>query len=76
MDDRAAPPVRRDGGTADRDVFYPERAGIDHNGLIDGADTHDLERKARDDRLSKGDGESEPSDDAVGIRLDRDGSGG
>ena len=34
------------------------------------ADTHDLERKTRDDRLLISHSESEPPDDAVGIRLD------
>jgi hypothetical protein len=36
------------------------------------ANTHDLERKTRDDRLSIAHSESDPPDDAVGIRLDRD----
>ena len=76
MDDRAAPPIRRDGDAADRNVVYSERAGIDYNGMIGAADAHDLKRKARDDRFLEGNGESEPSDDTISIWLDRDGSGG
>jgi len=53
MDDRAAPPIRRDGDAADRNVVYSERAGIDYNGMIGAADAHDLKRKARDDRFLK-----------------------
>ena len=76
MDDRAAPSVRRDDGVADPNVFDPERAGIDHDGALGTTDTDDLERKARDDRLLIGHSESEPADDAVGIRLCGDGPGG
>jgi hypothetical protein len=76
VEDRAAPPVRRDGGAADPDIFDPERAGVDHDRLFAAADTNDLERKTRDDGLLIGHRESEPPDDAVGIRLDRDFPGG
>ena len=53
-------------------IFDPERAGVDHDRLFAAPDTNDLERKTRDDRLSIGHRESEPPDDAVDIRLDRD----
>ena len=76
MEDRAAPPVRRDGGAADPDACDPKRAGIDHDSGFATADTHDLERKTRDDSLSMGHSESQPTDDAVGIRLYGDGTGG
>src|ERR1700737_4260408 len=76
VDDRAAPPVGGDGGAADPDVLDPERAGIDHDRMLGPTDTHDLECKARDDRLLISQSESEAPDDAVGIGLDRDGPGG
>ena len=76
MDDRAAPSVRRDDGVADPNIFDPERTGIDHDGALGTTDTDDLERKARDDRLVIGHSESEPADDAVGIRLRGDGPAG
>src|SRR5580658_811090 len=75
MDDRAAPSVRRDDSVADLYVFDPERAGINHDGALGTTDTDDLERKARDDRLLIGHSESEPADDAVGVRLRGDGPG-
>src|ERR1700758_277410 len=68
VDDRTAPPIRRDGGAADPDAFYPERAGFDHDRGFAKADTHDLERETRDDHVMMGHSESQPPDDAVGIR--------
>ena len=76
MEDRAAPPVRRDRGAADPEIFDPERAGIDHDRPFAAGDAQDLQGKTRDDRLLIGHSESEPPDDAVGIRLDRDFPGG
>src|ERR1700738_2332168 len=76
MEDRAAPPVRRDRGAADPEIFDPERAGVDYDRPFAAGDPQDLQRKTRYDRLLVGHSESEPSDDAVGIRLDRDFSGG
>ena len=76
VEDRAAPPVRRDGGAADPEIFDPERAGIDHDRPFVAGDAQDLQRKTRDDRLLIGHSESEPPDDAVGIRLDTDFPGG
>ena len=70
-----APPVRRDGDIADPDTFDALCAGIDHDRTLATADTHDLERKTRDDRLLIGHSESEPPHDAVGIRLGRDSPG-
>src|ERR1700737_2938707 len=75
-DDRAAPPVGGGGGAADPDVLDPERAGIDHDRMLGPTDTHDLECKARDDRLLISHSESEGPADAVGIGLDRDAPGG
>ena len=76
MEDRAAPPVRRDGGAADPETFDPERAGIDHDRPFVAGDAQDLQSKTRDDCLLIGHSESEPPDDAVGIRLDPDLPGG
>ena len=76
MEDRAAPPVRRDGGAADPEIFDPERAGIDHDRPFVAGDAQDLQRKTRDDRLLIDHSESEPPDDAVGIGLDADFPGG
>src|SRR6266702_7418977 len=75
VQDRTAPPVRRDGDIADPESFDALRAGIDHDRVLGATDTHDLERETRDDRLSIGYSESEPPHDAVGIRLGRDSSG-
>ncbi len=70
VEDRPAPPVRRDADAADPEAFDPERAGIDHDSALATADTHDLERKTRNYRVFRGHSESEPPDDAVGVRLD------
>src|SRR5580704_17622433 len=76
MEDRAAPPVRRDRGAADPEIFDPERAGIYHDRPFAAGDPQDLQGKTRDYRLLIGHSESEPPDDTVGIRLDRDFPGG
>src|SRR3984893_18710047 len=76
MEDRAAPPVRRDRGAADPEIFDPERPGIDHDRPFAAGDPQDLQGKTRDYRLLIGHGESEPPYDAVGIRLDCDFPGG
>ena len=71
MENCAPPFVCRDGCAADPEIFDPERAGIDHDRPFVAGDAQDLQRKIRDDRLLMGHSESEPPNDAVGIRLDR-----
>src|SRR5689334_6434790 len=51
MEDRTAPPVRRDCDLADPDGLHTLWAGIDHDRLRSAPDTHNLEGKAWNDGL-------------------------